>query len=219
MQKIFGSIMLVFSLICCPLTGTAADDASSILQQAWEAYNIGQYKKAVSLLQPLAMDGNPRAQVILGRCYENGTGVPQDMAVAAKWYQLAAEKNDSEGQVLLAYQYAYGTGLAKNEKKAADLMQRAATAGNPEAQYNLALAYGQGRYTFPKDTAQSFLWAKAAADQGFAQAQQYVGVCYEFGIGVQKSEADARLWYGKAAAQGVDKNSNVFVRIREYTMP
>ena len=35
---------------------------------------------------------------MLGRCYENGLGVPQDLAVAAQWYQLAAEQNYSEAR-------------------------------------------------------------------------------------------------------------------------
>ena len=83
-----------------PAATSAATD--KILQEAWTAYNIGEYKKTLRLIQPLAGDGNPRAQVMLGRCYENGLGVPQDLAVAAQWYQLAAEQNYSEAQVLLA---------------------------------------------------------------------------------------------------------------------
>ena len=70
-----------------PAATSAAPE--KILQEAWTAYNIGEYKKTLRLIQPLAGDGNPRAQVMLGRCYENGLGVPQDLAVAALVRRMA----------------------------------------------------------------------------------------------------------------------------------
>ncbi len=196
---------------------SAATD--KILQEAWTAYNIGEYKKTLRLVQPLAGDGNPRAQVLLGRCYENGLGVPQDLAVAAQWYQLAAEQNDSEAQVLLAYCYEVGAGVPKDPRAVVTLMTRAANSGYAEAQFNLALYYSQGLYQTAKDQKESFRWAKLAADQGYAQAERFVGACYEYGIGVQENPAEAAIWYNKAAAQGLARDGNVFNRVREYSMP
>ncbi|SDF70896.1 tetratricopeptide repeat protein [Desulfovibrio legallii] len=196
-----------------------AADAAQTLQEAWTAYNIGQYKKVIQMVQPLASDGNPRAQVLLGRCYENGLGVDQDLATAAKWFRLAADQNDAEAQVLLAYQYELGVGLPRNEAAVADLMRRAADNGNAEARFNLALYCSQGKYGFPKDPQESFRWAKLAADQGFAQAQRYVGACYEYGVGAPQDAAEATLWYSKAAAQGLEREGNIFTTKREYTMP
>ena len=200
-----------------PAATSAATD--KILQEAWTAYNIGEYKKTLRLIQPLAGDGNPRAQVMLGRCYENGLGVPQDLAVAAQWYQLAAEQNYSEAQVLLAYCYEVGAGVPKDPRAVVTLMTRAANSGNAEAQFNLALYYSQGMYQTAKDQKESFRWAKLAADQGYAQAERFVGACYEYGIGVPANPAEAVLWYNRAAAQGLAKEGNVFNRVREYPMP
>lgn len=193
--------------------------AEQILSEAWTAYNIGQYKKTISLIQNLAGDGNARAQVLLGRCYENGLGVKQDLAVAAQWYQLAAEQNDSEAQVLLAYCYEVGAGVPRDFRAMVDLMTRAARAGNAEAQFNLALYYSRGLYQTAKDQKESFRWAKLSADQGYAQAERFVGACYEYGIGVPANQAEAALWYNKAAAQGLAREGNVFNRVREYPMP
>ena len=219
MKKIFLTLALSIVLGVSGMENVAfADDVEKTLADAWTAYNIGKYKETLNLAQPLALDGNPRAQIIIGKCYENGLGVPQDMTTAAKWYQLAAEQNNSEAQVLLAYQYELGIGLPRDEAALTSLMRRAADAGNAEAQFNLALYYSQGRYGFPKDQAESFRWAKASADQGFAQAQRYVGVCYEEGVGVSKNLDEAELWYAKAAAQGLKKEEGVFTRVREYPM-
>ncbi|MBO5491155.1 MAG: sel1 repeat family protein [Desulfovibrio sp.] len=197
-------------------SGQAADQA---LDAAWTAYNIGQYKKVVQLAQPLASEGNPRAQVLLARCYENGLGVPQDMETAAKWLRLAADQNYGEAQVKLAYLYDLGVGVPRDEKAVAGLMARAAEGGNAEAQFNLGLYYSQGRYGYPKDQAQSFAWALRSAEQGYAQAERYVGACYEHGVGVEQNAEQAALWYNRAARQGLHKEGSVFTNSRVYTMP
>ena len=224
MKKLSSAILLAAVLALGPgmvgsVQAAPAKSAAQTLDEAWTAYNIGQYNKVVQMVQPLASDGNPRAQVLLARCYENGLGVPQDMETAAKWFHLAADQNYAEGQVQLAYLYELGAGVPKNEAAVADLMSRAANAGSAEAQFNLALYFSQGRYGFAKDQDQAFVWAKRSADQGFAQAQRYVGACYEYGVGVPVNPSEAAAWYSKAAAQGLEKEGNIFNTERVYTMP
>ena len=224
MKKIGSAILLAAALALgsgmgATVQAAPAKSAEQTLDEAWTAYNIGQYNKVVQMVQPLASDGNPRAQVLLGRCYENGLGVTQDMETAAKWFRIAAEQNYAEAQVQLGYLYELGAGVPKNDTAVADLMSRAASAGNAEAQFNLALYYSQGRYGFAKDPDQAFAWAKRSADQGFAQAQRYVGACYEFGVGVPVNPSEAAAWYSKAAAQGLEKEGNIFNTERVYTMP
>ena len=41
-----------------------------------------------------------------------------------------------------------------------------------------------------------------AAKRGHYQAQLNLGVCYQYGIGVEKDEKQAVEWYQKAAEQG-----------------
>lgn len=224
-MKNLGSAILLAAMLTVgygmisTVQASPAKNTEQALDEAWTAYNIGQYNKVVKMVQPLASDGNPRAQVLLGRCYENGLGVPQDMETAAKWFRLAAEQNYAEAQVQLGYLYELGTGVPKNDTAVVDLMSRAANAGNAEAQFNLALYHSQGRYGFAKDPDQAFVWAKRSADQGFAQAQRYVGACYEFGVGVPVNPSEAAVWYSKAAAQGLEKEGNIFNSERVYTMP
>ena len=45
-------------------------------------------------------------------------------------------------------------------------------------------------------------WYRLAAEQGYADAQNNLGVCYHNGKGVAKNRATAIRWYKKAAAQG-----------------
>ena len=52
-----------------------------------------------------------------------------------------------------------------------------------------------------KRLAKSVQWYRQAADQGDAAAQFGLGVAYEYGRGVKKSDEKAVLWYRQAADQ------------------
>lgn len=220
MKKIGGASALFLLLaLAAPVFSAQSDgSADQILTEAWTAYNIGNYKKTVSLITNLAADGNPRAQVMLGRCYENGLGVPQDPAVAAQWYQLAAEQNYSEGQLLLAYCYQVGAGVPKDPQQVMNLMTRAAEAGNAEAQFSLAINYSQGINGAPKNEQEAFHWASLSATQGYAQAERFLGACYEYGFGVNSNPQLAEEWYAKAAKQGLSRQGSIFNKTTNYTM-
>lgn len=212
-------LLLLAALVCQSPCHAAQGSPEQIIQKAWTAYNIGQYKETIRLVQPLAAQGNPRAQVLLGRCYENGLGVQQDMAVAAQWFQLAAEQNDPEAQVLLAYCYEIGAGVPKNPQQVMNLMTRAAESGNAEAQFNLALNYSQGLNGAPKNEKESFGWASKAAAQGYGQAERFLGACYEYGFGVNANPALSAEWYAKAAKKGFQREGSIFTTTKLYPAP
>jgi uncharacterized protein len=58
-------------------------------------------------------------------------------------------------------------------------------------------AYDRGNY------AEAVRWYRLAAEQGFADAQNELGVMYELGLGVGKSYTEAFRWYRQAAEQGL----------------
>ena len=155
-MKNLGSAILLAAMLTVgygmisTVQASPAKNTEQTLDEAWTAYNIGQYNKVVKMVQPLASDGNPRAQVLMGRCYENGLGVPQDMETAAKWFRLAAEQNYAEAQVQLGYLYELGAGVPKNDTAVVDLMSRAANAGNAEAQLTLRFITARGGMALPR---------------------------------------------------------------------
>lgn len=71
----------------------------------------------------------PRAQRILGRCYEYGDGVEKDMSRAMELYTLAAAQEYAPALCDLGLCCEFGTGTAKDLPKAAELYTRAAHAG------------------------------------------------------------------------------------------
>ena len=68
--------------------------------------------------------------------------------------------------------------------------------GDPVAQFRVANAYDSGSGA-PRDGAEAMRWYLAAAEQGYAEAQNSVGS----GLQAEKKFVEARAWYEKAAAQ------------------
>lgn len=48
-----------------------------------------------------------------------------------------------------------------------------------------------------------FLKMKSYAEQGYAEAQYYLGIMYDDGKGVEQDSAQAAQWYRRAAEQGI----------------
>jgi TPR repeat protein len=53
----------------------------------------------------------------------------------------------------------------------------------------------------PQNDVEAYLWARKAADRGYAKAEYAVGYYTETGVGVKQSLDEARRWYMRAAAQ------------------
>jgi hypothetical protein len=81
-----------------------------------------------------------------------------------------------------------------------------AEAGNAHAQYQLAMTCpNSGNYSIDDNSAEireMIHWLKKSAGQGHPQAQHNLALCYDYGKGVTKDDAEAVRWHRKAAIQG-----------------
>src|ERR1700704_2542456 len=68
----------------------------------WEdgmaAYNRGDYVPAIRLFRPLAEQGNPKAQNVLGVMYRKGEGVARNSVRAFIWFSVAAARGDAKAK-------------------------------------------------------------------------------------------------------------------------
>src|SRR5258705_5146091 len=78
------------------------------------AFQRGDYSAAARMLIPLAERGNAAAQTLLGFMYAYGRGVPQNVVVAAHWYQCAAEQGNATAQYQLGLIYDKGLGVKRS---------------------------------------------------------------------------------------------------------
>jgi TPR repeat protein len=71
----------------------------------WEdgmaAYNRGDYLPAIRLFRPLAEQGNPKAQSVLGVMYRGGEGVARSPVRAFLWFSRAASRGDTKAKAQL----------------------------------------------------------------------------------------------------------------------
>ena len=117
-------------ILAMMLTGGAA---AGPLEDAWTAYQRGDYATAFKLWRPRAEQGVALAQNNLGLMYYDGQGVPQDYVEAAKWYRLAAEQGNANDQSNLASMYFGGLGVPQDYVRAYMWVSLAASGFPPSA--------------------------------------------------------------------------------------
>ena len=143
-----------------------------------------------------------QAQVELGDCYWNGTGVTMDKTQAFAWYAKAANQGLAEAQLRLGNCYWNGIGVSVDKAQAFEWYSAAAYQGLAEAQSSVGYCYEKG-IGVKEHKARAVGWYRTAARNGDANAQYNLGMCHEFGIGVNVDMATAFEWLSKAAHQGL----------------
>ena len=77
-----------------------------------------------------------------------------------------------------------------------------ANAGDPEALNNLGDRYYCGCDYLSEDKVKAAELYRKSAEQGYAEGQYHLGMCYYFGKGVPRDRAEAIKWFQKAALRG-----------------
>ena len=149
---------------------------------AWADYQAGEdaylaedYETAMREWGPLAVQGDARAQNMLGYMYRFGQGVSQDYELARKWYRRAADSGNAQAQNNLGALHRYGLGVKKDYQEAFRWFLRAAEQGNGGGQNHVGLMYYKGEGV-PQDIVQAFKWAWLAAEQGLDPAVQALDI-------------------------------------------
>lgn len=104
-----GSVQLRMMFASAVLRGAKADAESGA--------------KALPWLVQSAEGGSPIAQGMLGSCYLNGWGVPQDFEMAAGWL-AKSEPSNQKSRAILGMCHAFGLGVRRDLVKAGELRAR-----------------------------------------------------------------------------------------------
>jgi TPR repeat protein len=155
---------------------------------------VGRWQRGVG-------QGNARAMVLLGDCYEEGIGVPQDYALAMKWYRLAADAGNPAAMENLGMLHDDGRGVSQDHAEAMKWYRKAADVGHPSAMNNIGDLYQDGSGV-RQDHAEAMKWYRKAADARSPFAMYNVGRMYQNAWGVGQNYAEAMKWYRKAADAG-----------------
>jgi len=156
---------------------------------------------SIDVWQKEAENGNPKAQWLLGRCYEEGLGVEKNLIRAVKLYKKAAEQEFAVAQYELGCCYSIGKGICEDKNESFKWIKAAAEQDYVVAQTILGSCFMDGEGTTINKT-KAIKWIKKATDQGYALAESVLGDCFKYGQGVDVDKAEAFKWYKKAANQG-----------------
>ena len=189
------SALLVAMMLC---VAAPASSAPSGTDKAKAAMQKGDFKTALAELRPLAAKNDPNAQFLLGMLYDSGKGVPQDQAVAAKWYRKAAEQKHLIAQLFLGVMLYSGQGVKQDYKEAARWLRAPAESGNDEAQFYLGSMYANGNGV-KKDGAEAIRWLEKSAAQGNTRAMGLLAVALFQRSRGDQDRIDAYMWSHLAA--------------------
>nr|XP_054763873.1 DAP3-binding cell death enhancer 1-like [Lytechinus pictus] len=192
-----------------PSAGESKVPFDQVTRQCWGRVNNiigghlmseGDEEKAVHHFKIASQSGYSKGQYNLGMCYELGKGVLQDdMYEAAVFFGLAAEQGHSHAQYKLGTYHLDGRGNVKQcEQTALTLIAQAAEGGVVQAQSYLGMYYMTSEEPDPQ---RAVAYLQEAAQKKDAEAQYHLGLCYEYGWGVETNEARASSLYHSAASK------------------
>lgn len=104
----------------------AAGPSWAGLDTGVDAYNGGDYARAIHELLPMAEKGNATAQRYVAAMYADGQGVKQDEKIAAGWYISSAIGGNTDAQITLGDFYTAGRAVQVDPVLAAYWHWRAA---------------------------------------------------------------------------------------------
>lgn len=166
-----------------------------------DAYFNEDYPAALRLGMPLAEQGDPEAQFIVGILYAEGKGVAADIKQAFKWMQGAADQGEPYAQHWLGDKYRSGNGVPQNFGEAVRWFQLAADQNLHFAQFDLGMMHFLGQGT-SKNCSKGIEFVMDAAEQGLAVAEFNLGNFFYTGNGVPVDYGAAKSWTERAAKNG-----------------
>jgi localization factor PodJL len=152
-----------------------------------------------------AAAGDPAASYEVAARFAEGKVVPQDLAMAAIWFDRAARRGIAPAQFRLGSMYEKGVGLKKDLQEARRLYLAAADKGNAKAMHNLAVLYSEGIDGKP-EYAVATQWFRKAAAYGVVDSQYNLAILYARGVGVERNLVESYKWFA-LAAKGGDKDA------------
>ncbi|WP_054544941.1 tetratricopeptide repeat protein [Aeromonas dhakensis] len=135
------------------------------LASANRAWRTGHFDEATRIWSPLADQGQPRAQALMGWSHEMGQGSEQDMERAISLYRQAAQAGDAFGQYRLGEVYLRGAGVKRDLREAFHWMELAAKNGDVPAMLKVGVLHLMG-ISGRVDLPRAKEWLYQAAKQG-----------------------------------------------------
>ena len=176
--------------------GVAAGNLGVLYANGWGVPQSDS--EAVIWFQKAADAGDSGGENNLGSMYLAGRGVEQSDALGAKWLSSAAQLGVPEAQYALGTLYANGRGVPRDDAQALKWMKVSAAQGYTPAQLALGKMYEAGAAGARNYAEATRIFRSVDTPAAWYQ----LGLMYQQGLGVAASEAEAAVWWLKAAQSG-----------------
>jgi uncharacterized protein len=143
----------------------AAAPVGADVKSGVEAWERGDYRRAVEEWRGPAIAGNPDAQFNLGQAHKLGRGVRADQALAEKWFRMAAV----QGHEQAIANYAVLLFQAGRKGEALPWLEKAAARGEARSQLVLGTMLFNGDGT-PRDYPRAYALVSRAMAAGLPTA-------------------------------------------------
>ncbi len=182
--------------------------------KAYEAFQKGEFDKAIELAKPLASGGDGEALYLIGFAYENGQGLEQSREKALENYRKGAEKSHPDSVYRLAA-LLLSSGQGDQAQEGREILEKAATTDPTVSGRILGEAFLMGRLTPEPAPETAVKWWQKSANAGDVPSMTLLGRLYDGQFG-QTSLADKKLAYDYflQAANKNDPSAMVAVGIR-----
>lgn len=147
--------------------------AGAGFEEAAKAYENADVEKMFAILEPMAANGDARAQGLLGVIFYSAIFVKEDIELAKRYFERAAKKSDAEAQYNLGFMYREGAAGDLDPRKATYWFRKSAEQGHPQAQFYLGLSYATG-LGVEKNFAKALFWLEKAARQDHKLAESFL---------------------------------------------
>lgn len=162
------------------------------------------YKSSLIELTPLALNGDPVAQTILGNSFSMGRSVPADENQANFWFDKAIAQGYPQAVHLKAKMHYAGVIKNPDLKKAILLYKQALDMGVAASALDLYQIYSDR-----DQTALALTYLKKSAEMGFSLAEyDYAYMLDQGELGLKENDVAAVQWYAKAAKHGDERAQN-----------
>src|SRR5262245_58331328 len=121
---------------------------------AIDAFDGGDAKLALQLMEKCAEQDDPVACFTVALWYRNGEGAAVDIKRSAQWLarlEQLAEQGTTEAQWELGQHYRFGNVLPQDIGRANHWLERAAEGGFSDAQHHLGWYLESGQYGYAVD--------------------------------------------------------------------
>lgn len=143
----------------------------------------------------------PTATHFLAQCLINGVHQPANPALAAQWFQKAADLGHYTSLCSLGELYFEGKGVSQDNDRGLQLCRQAAERGSLPAIERVARFYLEGEEKL-RDPAMALQWLEIAAQRNSPASQFQLGIMLREGLGHSVDLHTARYWFESAASQG-----------------